>query len=270
MFSKKKIINLTILLFFIFNISILIFAGKERDEKHGIGSLGLEIFSRIENLFSGTSMLVSDTWNLYFNLINAQKENTDLSRQIKEYKAMETSYIELSLENKRLRALLKFSPEIDSRYIAAEVTGRDSSKWFNTIVVNRGAKSGVKAGFPVIVPEGIVGQVIEVSNNCSKVLLITDRMSGVDVLVQKSRGRGILSGTGDKNCVLKYLLRKFLIEPGDHIVSSGLDNIFPKGLRIGTVVEAKKKNAGIFQEVEVKPFVDFEKLEEVLIIFNRK
>lgn len=268
MLSKKTIIQIIILIFLVFNLSALIVAGRGGGKGQGLGKLGLDVFSPLNELVTAAVGGISDIWKSYFNLISVGKNNLDLTKEINEYHAKETLYKEVFLENKRLRKLLNFSDKINNEYIAAEVVGRDSSKWFNTIVINRGISSGIKLNFPVIVPQGIVGQVIEVSERYSKVLLITDRMSGVDCLVQESRGRGVLSGTGENSCSLKYILRKFDVASGNHIITSGMDKIFPKGLRVGIVTEVNKKNSGIFQDIEVKPFVDFEKLEEVLIIFN--
>jgi rod shape-determining protein MreC len=270
MFSKKKLIKFIVLFFLIVNISALIAAGRGGGKVQSLGRAGLDLFSPVEELVSDISGYLSGIWNKYFNLILVQEKNTELKKEINRYYAKKTLYREAYLENQRLKKLLKFTKDIDSEYLAAQVTGKDSSKWFKTIIVNRGKDSGVGINFPVIVPAGVVGQVIEVSQNYSKVLLITDRMSGVDSLVQENRGRGIVSGTNDDICELKYLLRKFDVEKGQHIITSGMDGVFPKGLRIGKITQVTKKTSGIFQEVSVKPFVNFEKLEEVLIVFKNQ
>jgi rod shape-determining protein MreC len=150
--------------------------------------------------------------------------------------------------------------------LAAEVIGRDPSSWFKTIIVNKGMEDGVQEGVPVVVPEGVVGLVVEVASNYSKVLLIIDQNSAVDGLVQRTRSRGVIQGNPSGECIFKYVLRKHEVILGDTVVSSGMDGVFPKGLRIGRVSEIIKLNAGIFQEIIVTPYVDFEKLEEVLII----
>lgn len=268
MFSRKKLIKLLIIIFLFVNIAALIAAGRGGGKIQGLGSFGLDFFGPVEEAVSAGADYLGKIWNSYFALVRVGEENKTLVKELRHFKARETRYSELVLENERLRELLKFSTRLKPEYIAAEVVGRDSAKWFDTIILNRGRDSGVSVNCPVIVPEGIVGQVVKVSKNYSKVLLITDRMSGVDCLVQSSRGRGIVSGTGDNVCVFKYLLRKFEVKSGDHVVTSGMDEIFPKGLRVGEVISVKRRDSGIFQDVEVKPFVDFEKLEEVLILFN--
>jgi rod shape-determining protein MreC len=268
MFSRKKLFRLLIVIFLFINVAALIVAGRGGGKIQGLGSFGLDIFGPVEEAVSSGSRYISQIWDNYFALVRVRKENTELRQELKGFKARETKYFELVLENNRLRDLLKFSRKVKPEYIAAEVVGIDSAKWFNTIILNRGKDSGVLINSPVIVPEGVVGQVIKVSKNYSKVLLVTDRMSGVDCLVQTSRGRGVVSGTGSNICVFKYLLRKFDVNKGDHVITSGMDKIFPKGLRVGEVINVKRRDSGIFQDVEVRPFVDFEKLEEVLIVFN--
>jgi len=110
--------------------------------------------------------------------------------------------------------------------------------------------------------------VVEASGRYAKVLLLIDPNSAIDALVQRTRARGIVKGGGAGYCVFDYVLRKHEINVGDTVVSSGLDGVFPKGLRVGRVSEIVRLNAGIFQKVSVTPYVNFEVLEEVFIIFD--
>ena len=132
--------------------------------------------------------------------------------------------------------------------------------------MDKGIRDGVRQGAPVVIPEGIVGVVVEASGRYAKVLLLTDPNSAVDALVQQTRARGIVKGGGADYCVFDYVLRKHGISVGDTVVSSGLDGVFPKGFRVGRISEIVRQNAGIFQKVSVTPYVDFEILEEVFII----
>ena len=150
--------------------------------------------------------------------------------------------------------------------IAAEVVGKDPSPWFQSILLDKGLADGVDKGLPVIDPVGVVGIVVEATDHFSKVMLITDPNSAVDALIQKSRARGIIKGGASGYCLLNFVLRKHDVKVGDTVVSSGMDGIFPKGLPIGKVASIVKQDAGIFQDVTVTPFVDFERLEEVLVV----
>ena len=151
-------------------------------------------------------------------------------------------------------------------FLAARVVGRDPSPWFKTIMIDKGEKYGVVKGLPVIVSEGVVGQVVNVSEQYSRVLLIIDRNSAVDALVQDSRARGMVKGNNTEQCLFRYALRKDVILTGQVIITSGLDQVFPKGLRIGVVVDVKKEDSRLFQKIVLQTCVDFDKLEEVLVI----
>jgi rod shape-determining protein MreC len=175
---------------------------------------------------------------------------------------------ELALSNQRLRNLLTFRKVVTEPVLAAEVIGKDPSPWFKTIIIDKGRSEGVEKGLPVLVPEGIAGQVTEVSNHYSKVLLIIDRNSAVDAMVQRTRARGVIKGEPSGQCLFKYVLRKRNVAIGDVVVSSGLDGVFPKGLRVGYVSGFIKRSAGIFQDVTVTPYVDFEKIEEVFVVLS--
>jgi rod shape-determining protein MreC len=149
--------------------------------------------------------------------------------------------------------------------VAAKVIGRSPSPWVKTIMIDKGTDNGLTRGLPVMVSEGIVGQVIAVSDRYSRVLLVTDRNSAVDALVQSSRARGIVKGNNTDECSFCYALRKDEIQAGEMIVSSGLDGVFSKGLRIGQVVDVKKESSELFQTILLKTCVDFDRLEEVLV-----
>jgi len=175
---------------------------------------------------------------------------------------------EIEIANSRFRELLKFRNSVSYDVVAAEVIGHDPSPWFKTIIIDKGESEGVKKGLPVIVARGIAGQVSDVSSHYSKVLLIIDRNSAVDAMAQGSRARGVIKGESEGQCRFKYVLRKHNITPGASVISSGIDGVFPKGLRIGRVSRVERPDFGIFQEITVAPYVDFEKLEEVLVLLN--
>jgi len=170
------------------------------------------------------------------------------------------------LENQRLRKLLDLQKKMDEPVIAAVVIGKDPSPWFQTILVNKGIHQGVSKGMPVVTTDGVVGLVIDAVRNYAKVMLITDPNSAVDAVIQNSRVRGIIKGGTSGYCVFDFVLRKYDIAVSEVVVTSGMDGVFPKGLPVGSVSKIVKDKSGIFQEVTVKPFVDFERLEEVLIV----
>lgn len=181
-----------------------------------------------------------------------------------------SQHLESEIACQRFRKLLLLDTDtpLSQRLLPAQIVGLDPSIWFRTVIINKGVHDGVSKGMPVIAPEGIVGQVVAASYGYAKVLLLTDRSSAIDALVQRTRTRGIVEGEAKAYCHFKYVVRKAEISVGDTVVSSGLDGVFPKGLRVGSVMEISKGPSAIFQEVSIRPFVDLERLEEVLVILE--
>jgi rod shape-determining protein MreC len=209
-----------------------------------------------------------NAWTHYFYLVSVKEENDALRGMLAQANLENSRFVEAQLTCERLQRLLATKAALPHRVIAAEVVGQDPSVWFKAIIINRGSNDGIGKGMPVIAPEGIVGQVVTASYTYSKVMLMVDRSSAIDALVQHDRTRGIVEGETDETCRFKYVLRKADVQIGDTVVSSGLDGLFPKGLPIGAIKEIYKDEPGIFQEVRVEPFVDFTRLEEVLVILE--
>jgi rod shape-determining protein MreC len=149
------------------------------------------------------------------------------------------------------------------------VIGKDSTRWFQTILINKGSKEGLVKNIAVLTPEGIVGHIIEVSAGVSKVLLINDINSSVSAIVQRNRTQGIVVGSGGELCRTKFLSNTADIRDGDIMVTSGLGGIYPKGITIGRLHNIVRKPTGLFLEAEVKPGADLIRLEEVLIVVDR-
>jgi rod shape-determining protein MreC len=267
MFSKKMVMIVGVIVLIAVNI-ILLSVSNRRYQSYGPGRIAISLIAPLQEVVSRSIRFVKDIWVHYFFLVETAKENDNYKKLLSHAVERNNMYKELKLSNSRLRSLLDFQKTITNKIIAAEVIGKDPSPWFKTIMINKGKDDGVKKGSAVVIPEGIVGQVAEVSLHNSKVLLIIDPNSAVDALVQRSRARGIIKGGFSDQCVFKYVLRKKGVAVGDTVVSSGLDGVFLKGFRVGQVSGVVKPNSGIFQEVTVTPCVDFEKLEEVLIVLN--
>jgi len=189
-----------------------------------------------------------------------------LKQRIAELQAESHQMKEMVLDNERLRKLLQFREKISTSMVAAEVIGQDPTSWFKSVTLNKGEKDGVRKGMAVILPEGVVGQILKTSPRYATVLLITDYNSAVDAIVQRTRAKAIVEGKGENRCQLKYLLRTEEVTVGDIVVTSGLGGNFPKGLKVGEIRNVEKKGHGIFQYAELTPGVDLTKLEEVFII----
>ncbi len=253
------------IIFILANFTILTISSKGQLPENGFDRFTIALIAPFQMMVSRTIGFTEQVWENYFSIVAASKENSLLKKKLALTMKMQNRCRELELENKRLRKFFNFQASSGDSFFVAGVIGRDPSPWFKTIMIDKGSVDGLTKGLPVLVAEGIVGQIVSVSKNYSRVLLITDRSSAIDALVQNSRIRGIFKGNNTENCIFKYVLRKDDIHLGDIIVSSGLDGVFPKGLRIGKVVAVHKSNSHLFQKVMIKTFVNFDKLEEVLV-----
>ncbi len=226
----------------------------------------LETVAPAQKVLSASVKSVNDAWLRYVLLVGIQEENKNLKNKINELKAALILYQEGYLEAQRLRKLLDLKDDYSYHFISARVVGKEQAALSKTILINKGAAHGLKTGMPVIAPPGLIGRLVDVSWHVSKVLLFIDENSNVGAIVQRTRTQGIISGAGPRGLVLKYISKTQDVKEGDVIVSSGMDGIFPKGLLIGQVSHVDRQDASLFLKIIVAPFVDFSKLEEILIL----
>lgn len=267
MFSKKMVLIVGGIALITVNVILLSITSKSRST-FGIGRMGLSFVAPFQELVTRSARFTRDLWEHYFFLVSTARENEILKKMLNESIGKNNQWQELELANTRLRNLLNFQIEPANPVVAAEVIGKDPSGWFKTVVIDKGKAEGLQKGLPVVLPEGVVGQVIEASSHYSKVMLIIDRNSAVDALVQRSRARGIIKGASADQCRFEFVLRKHDVQIGDTVIASGLDGVYPKGLRIGQVADLSERQSDIFYDITVAPFVDYEKLEEVLVILR--
>ncbi|MCG6910286.1 MAG: rod shape-determining protein MreC [Deltaproteobacteria bacterium] len=268
MFSKKMVMIVGAIVLIAVNVIVLSVNSKRQTSSTGIGRVTISIISPFQEVVSNSINFVKNIWKHYFDLVSVSKENVRLNRSLQEAEARNNQLIEMELSHARLKKLFEFKEALQKKVVAAEVIGRDPSPWFKTIIVNKGSQAGVARGMPVVIAEGIAGLVTEVSAKYAKILLVIDQNSAVDALIQRNRARGIVKGEASGRLLFQYVLRKHDIHVGDVVVSSGLDGVFPKGIRIGYVDEVNRPDSGIFQQLSVTPYADFEKLEEVLIVLD--
>jgi rod shape-determining protein MreC len=267
MFSRKMVLIVGVIVLIAVNIIVLSVSSR-RFTSFGIERIAISFVSPFQELVTRTTRFARDIWYQYFYLVTVTKQNQVLRTRLNQALEVNNLWQETELANFRLRNLLDFEKTISEIVVAAEVIGKDPSAWFKTVIIDKGRADGLIRGLPVVMPQGIAGQVVEVSNHYSKVMLIIDRNSAVDALVQRTRARGVIKGESTDRCHLDFVLRKNDVRVGDTVVSSGLDGVYPKGLRLGFVAEVIEHDADIFHEVIVTPYVDFEKLEEVLVVLE--
>ena len=202
----------------------------------------------------------------YISLWKTRAENLILVDENRKLIGTILNLRELEQENVRLRNLLQFKENFKIKAILARMIAKDVSTEFRAIRINRGKAQGIEPNMAVINAEGVVGRVLRVTDYTSDIVTLLDPLSAIDAYIMRSRARGIVEGLTDSLCQLKFALRVDDIQPGDLLLSSGLGGNFPKGIPVGTVIKVTRKSFGVTQKVEVKPSVDFSKLEEVLVV----
>lgn len=200
----------------------------------------------------------------------------DLNRLLQDQQRLNQ---QLSLENmqlresqaevERLRRLLDYKNDQSNRFEleAARIIARAPNNWYKSLTVDKGANRGMAVDMPVITPDGLVGKIIEVDRNSAQVLLITDREMAMGAILQPTReNRGIVEGIGDGRLRMINIPYYSQAQEGDPVITSGLSRIYPKGLQIGTIRDVQKEANGLVLSAFVEPAVNFDRLEEVLII----
>jgi rod shape-determining protein MreC len=226
----------------------------------------LETAAPAQKVLSNSVKSVNDAWLRYVFLVGIEEENKNLKNKINELKAALILYQEGYLEAQRLRKLLDLKDDYHYHFVSAGVIGKEQAALSKTILINKGAVHGLKTGMPVIAPPGLIGRLVDVSWHVSKVLLVIDENSNIGAIVQRTRTQGIVSGAGPGGLILKYISKTQDVKEGDVIVSSGIGGVFPKGLLIGQVSHVDRQNSSLFLKINIAPFVDFSKLEEILIL----
>jgi rod shape-determining protein MreC len=203
----------------------------------------------------------------YVYLSNAAHENEDLRSTLGSMQSRIMDYEEQLLENERLRRLLGFANRSEKSMVAAEVIGHNSLSQFESIRISRGESDGIRNGMPVVSADGVVGKVIRTGFKFADVQLLVDTDFHIDVLLQRTRVRGVLAG--DSGRISKLQLHKRVeIRIGDTLITSGIVGGFPKGLPVGRVIRISYETENVAQSITVEPWVDHRRLEEVMVILN--
>jgi len=225
-------------------------------------SLLAPVEAAINNFAQGSTGFVRN----YFDLVNVRRENERLKAELALVKTDQSRLVELETENRHLGDLLDLKDALGGSSIAANVIGSDANGFARTLIIAQGSASGVGPGMAVLSFQGVVGRIITVSPHAARVIIIDDHNSALDAFDQRTRTRGIVAGVVDDGITMKYVERSQDVHPGDVIVTSGLDGIFPRGLLVGSIKGVTGEGPGMFLNVSIAPAVDFRGLEQVLVV----
>jgi rod shape-determining protein MreC len=215
-------------------------------------------------LQSGTSGI----WHNYFYLRGVRQQNRDLQQQIQQMELEQVRLRQDAEQARRLQSLLGFKEQFINKTVAAQVIGSSGSEQSRLVYIDKGSDDGIKNDMAVITASGVVGKVSNVINgSTSQVLLINDQNSGVGTILEQSRLQGVLKGKASGQLVLDKVMSEEEVKPGDRVLTSGGDQIFPKGLPVGTVSDIRRGSE--FLQVTIRPAAALNHLEEVLVITQK-
>lgn len=268
-FNSRKLI---LLIFFIALLLTVIGLTKDRPEFSSVEKIILDFTAPLQKGFTKLTNSARNAWQGVAELRHLKDQKEDLAKQVRSLRDENRQLKEQSLENQRLRAMLDFKPRVPYQTVGAQVIGRSADNWFSFITIDKGAKDGLSKGMAVMTVNGLVGQISGVTERTSRILLILDENSAVSCLIQETRENGIVEGGTKSNGVLIMtgLPRDAKVKKGDHVLSSGLGGIFPKGLFLGRVARVENEPYGISKRAVIMPAENFNALEEVLVITNNR
>lgn len=224
-----------------------------------------------ERFFHAIGYNTRSTWANYINLRHVRQQNEDLQRQIARLRLEQAAFAEDAIQGRRLQALLAFQQHYIASTVAAQVIGTSGTDLSHLLYIDKGADYHLRPDMAVITPDGIVGKVRDVFPHTAQVLLINDPTSGAGVLLSSTRILAILHGTPTGQIEISNLTADSRIKPGETVLTSGGDQIFPRGLPVGTIESiAPDPDHQPYTAIRLKPAANLSQLEEVLVITGTK
>jgi len=229
----------------------------------------LDFAAPIEKVLAAPIEFVRDGWDDYVALFSVRDENEMLRERMSKIEEENLQLREALVASGRLERIVEMREQFDVPMLPAELVGVDASPWFRSVLVDRGRDRGVRSGMPVVSEHGLVGLVTAASREAAKTMLVLDRRSAVDGVVQRSRSRGVVRGQGSDFLEFEFVARGAQVAPGDLVLTSGLDGVFPKGIRIGEIIEVSDPGDRLLQTARMRPSVDFGRLEQIFVMLRR-
>ncbi len=229
----------------------------------------LEIAAPVQKLLARPADWLGETWARYVALVDVGAENRELRARLARLEEENLQLREALVAGGQLQRIAQMREGFEVPLLPAQVVGQDVSGWFHAVLLDRGRRDRVLSGMPVVSDLGLVGVVSATSPHASRCMLLLDRRSAVDAIVQRSRAKGIVRGTGTGELEFEFQVRGDDVQPGDIVISSGVGGVYPKGLRIGEVSEVNTERSELLHRARVVPAVDFSRLEQVFVMLRR-
>lgn len=243
---------------------------REGGEDHGrlVGGFA-ELAALVEEGITRPVEWVGGLWTGYVALVDVRRDNRALRERIAELEERNLQLREALVASGRLARIAAMREDFEVPLLPAEVVGQDVSPWFRSLLLDRGNADRIRSGMPVVEGHGLVGVVTATTPSAARTMLLLDRRSAVDAMIQRSRARGIVRGRGAGDLEFVFMVRGDDVQPGDEVITSGVGGVYPKGLRIGTVTSVHADRDELLHLARVDPAVDFGRLEQVFVMLRR-
>jgi rod shape-determining protein MreC len=227
-------------------------------------------FLPVQQKFSAAGRKISRTWRSLANLSHLEEENQRLREEISAMREQQEIFKRTTGENRKLRQILDITREQEGKVVVAEVIARSPDNWFQTIKVNKGKFDGVTTNMVAVSPEGIVGRVVSTADQVSYIRLIFNEKSAIPARIVSSGEMGVVYGEGKNTCLMKYINADSRVNIGDQVITSSLGKIYPPDKIIGQVSKVYGREKVMYQTVQIKPAVQVNRLEFVLLMERTK
>ena len=245
---------------------------KRSNENQSTRLIRLWTVSAITPIEKGIAWVQGGTGNLWRNYVylrGVRQENRDLKYEIEHLRLEQVRLQQDAAQAHRLQALLDFKEKYVAKTVAAQVIGSSGSEQSRSIFIDKGETAGIAKDMAVITADGVIGKVLRAYRSTSQVLLINDQSSGVGAILDNTRLQGVLRGTAGGEVILEKVMADNQVQPGEKVLTSGGDQIFPKGMPVGFVTKVSP-GAELFLNIRVRPAANLSKLEEVLVITQKE
>jgi rod shape-determining protein MreC len=243
-----------------------------RDEAVGLPwwqALLLEVTVPVQKVLLSPVDAASSAWDRYVDLVGVQDENGRLQERVRELEEANLQFREALVASGHLQRIAAMRDDFEVEMLPAEIVGLDISPWFRSVLIDRGHAYGVRSGSPVLTDQGVVGLVTAASPSAARAMLLLDRQSAIDGVVQRSRARGVVRGRGTGELEFEFVVRGSDVREGDVVITSGMGGVYPKGLRIGVVRSLADPGGRLLQTAVLVPAVDFGRLEQAFVMMHR-
>jgi rod shape-determining protein MreC len=266
---RNLIILMGVLFLQVLGLAVQVKKGSDMENTRLIRIWAVGVVTPIERVVVWAQNGVGGVWHNYFYLRGVRAENRELKEQIEQMRIEQVRLNEDAAQARRLQTLLAFKEQFISKTVAAQVIGSGGSDLSRVIYIDKGADAGLQRDMAVITADGIVGKVTLVYPSVAQVLLVNDPSSGVGVILEKSRLQGVLRGTSNGEVVLNDVMADEQVPVGETVLTSGGDQIFPKGLPVGAVAKVGNGKE-LFLSIKVRTAANLSKLEEVLVLIEKQ